>query len=155
MNLDLNMLNKILALCISANLVFAPVALADEAPKYTHLEENESAPFSGTLFNPAATASLIAESQFNMDSCDLRVEFEVTKSEAKCQLQVEALQISYDSLLERHNLLMDIKQQELETYKAMAIEQPNKHNQWWLAGGIVAGISLTLGVFAVSQEIQK
>lgn len=149
------MLNKILILLVSTSLLCAPAALADETPKYTHLEEGQSAPFSGTLFNPVATANLIAESQFNMDSCDLRVEFQVTKVKAQCQLQVDAIQISYDSLLERHKLLMDIKQKELETYRTMAIEQPNKHNHWWLAGGVVTGIGVTLGVLFASQEIQK
>jgi len=151
----LNMWNKFFALVLSTNLIFAPVAYADEAPQYTHLEEGESAPFAGTLFNPAATATLIAESQFSMSECDLRVEFEVDRVEARYQLQLDMLQASYDSLDERHDLLMGIKNEEIETYRAMALEQPNKNNHWWLAGGVVAGIGLTLGVLFATQEIQQ
>jgi len=151
----LNMWNKIFTLIISTNLIAAPIAYADEAPQYTHVEEGDPAPFDGTLFNPAATATLIAESQFSMSECDLRVEFEINKTEARYQLQLDMLQVSYDSLTERHDLLMDIKQQEIDTYRDMALEQPNRNNHWWLAGGIVTGIGLTLGVLFASQEIQR
>lgn len=152
----MNMWNKIFAVAISTNLVFAPLAIAeDETPKYTHLEQGAEAPFSGTLFNPAATARLIADSQFNMSDCDLRVEFKIEQTKAEYQLKLNMLQASYDSLDERHKLLMDIKAQEIETYREMALDQPNKHSEWWLAGGVVAGITLTLGVLFASQEIQK
>ena len=57
------MWNKFFALVLSTNLIFAPVAYADEAPQYTHLEEGESAPFAGTLFNPAATARHLRKAQ--------------------------------------------------------------------------------------------
>ncbi len=150
------MLNKVMAFCLSANLVFAPVAIADdEQPKFTHLEQGAAAPFAGTLFNPAATAQLIAEGQFNMSECDLRVEYECGIVYAERQLQLDILQARYDSLDERHTLLMDIKQAEIDTYREMAIQQPNKNNHWWLAGGVVTGIGLTLGVLFASQEIQE
>lgn len=151
----MSILNKAFASVITFSLVLTPVALADETPQYTHIDVGESAPFTGTLFNPAATATLIAESQFSMSDCDLRVEFEKSRVEARYQLDIDMLQASYDSLDERHSLLMGIKDQEIETYRTMAIDQPNKNNHWWLAGGIMTGIGLTLGVLFASQEIQQ
>jgi ElaB/YqjD/DUF883 family membrane-anchored ribosome-binding protein len=150
------MLNKILSIVIVGNLILAPVAIADDsAPRFTQLEEGAPAPFAGTLFNPQATAQLIAESQFEMSECDLRIEFEVGKTQAECQLQLSILQASYDSLNQRHTELMTIKNDEIETYRAMALEQPNKNNHWWMAGGVVAGIGLTLGVLFATQEIRE
>ena len=151
----MNMWNKLFAFVISANLIFAPLAYAEDDPKYTHIEEGQVAPFSGTLFNPAATATLITENQFNMSSCDLRVDFQVIKAQAEYQLKLDLLQASYDSLEERHGLIIDIKAQELETYRTMALDQPNKNNHWWLAGGLTTGIVLTLGVLFATQEIQN
>lgn len=147
----LNMLNKI----ISIALILCTSAYADDTPQYTHLEIGDEAPFAGTLFNPSATATLIAESQFNMSDCDLRVEYEVERTSARYQLQLDLLQASYDSLDERHNLLMDIKDEEIDTYRTLSLDRPNKNNHWWLAGGIVAGVSLTLGVLFATQEIQQ
>ena len=150
------MLSKILALCISISIIMIPAARADdEAPKYTHIEQGQEAPFAGTLFNPAATARLIAESQFSMSECNLKVEFEVSKCAAEHQLRLDLLQVKYDSLNTRHTLLMDIKQQEIDVYRDMAAKQPNKYNHWWLAGGVVTGIGLTLGVLFASQGIQQ
>lgn len=151
----MNILNKILSSMIVTSLVFSPIAFAEDTPQYTHLNSGEEAPFEGTLFNPAATAQLIADSQFSMDTCDLRVEFEVQRAEARYQLRLDTLQASYDSLQERHTLLMDIKSQEIETYRELALERPNKNNPWWLAGGIVTGIGLTLGVLWTTQEIRQ
>lgn len=151
----MNMLNKIFAFAIAANLILIQPAIADETPKYTNLEQGTPAPFSGTLFNPTATATLITESQFSMSSCDLRVEFETSKVEARYQLQVDMLQASFNSLEEKHNLLMVIKDDEIEVYRTMALDQPNKNNHWWLAGGMVTGIGVTLGVLFASKEIQK
>ena len=35
------------------------------------------------------------------------------------------------------------------------LEQPNKNNHWWMAGGVVAGIGLTLGTLFAASEIIK
>ena len=138
------MLSKILSIIIVGNIVLAPVAMADDTtPRFTQLEQGEEAPFAGTLFNPTATAQLIAESQFEMSECDLRIEFEVGRTQAECQLQLSILQASYDSLNQRHIELMTIKDDEIETYRTMALERPNRNNHWWLAGGVVSGIGIT------------
>ena len=50
---------------------------------------------------------------------------------------------------------MDIKNNEINTYRDMALDQPNKNNQWWLAGGIVVGIGLSLGTFYAVTEINE
>tara|TARA_R100001082_G_C4362280_1_gene159966 strand:+ start:489 stop:926 length:438 start_codon:yes stop_codon:yes gene_type:complete len=126
-----------------------------EDPQFTNLDTGDPAPFAGTLFNPAAVSELIVDSQFSMEECDLRVQFEKDRTAADYQLQLDILQASYDSLQERHSLLMDIKQQEIDTYRGMALERPNRNNHWWLAGGVVSGIGLTIGVLWATQEIQQ
>ena len=136
--------------------MFAAPVMAQETseePLYTHLEEGESAPFAGTLFNPTATAELITRHQYSMTECDLRVEYEIARCSAEMQLQHDMLQISYNSLSERHELLMDMKNDEIDIYKEMALSQPNKNNHWWLAGGVVAGIGVSLGVFYAATNI--
>ena len=62
MNLGLNMRNKIIAQILSLGLIFPAPIFAQEAeePRFTQLEQGEEAPFAGTLFNPSATAKLIA-----------------------------------------------------------------------------------------------
>ena len=126
---------------------------ADEEPMFTYLEQGNTAPFAGTLFNAPATAQLITSHQYSLTECDLLVEYEVTKARSEMQLQLSTLQISYDSLNEKHTLLMDIKNNEINTYREMSLKQPNKNNHWWLAGGTIAGIGLSLGVFYAATNI--
>ena len=149
------MKNRIVSQILAVTLFSAAPAFAQDAPRYTHLDEGEAAPFAGTLFNPSATAQLLANSQYSFEECDLRVEYEIARTTTNMQFQIDSLQISYDSLDERHNLLMDIKNDEIDTYRELALEQPNKNNHWWMAGGVVAGIGLTLGTLYAASEIMK
>ena len=126
---------------------------ADEESMFTHLKQGDVAPFAGTLFNPPATAQLITSHQYSLTECDLLVEYEVAKARSEMQLQLSVLQISYDSLDEKHTLLMDIKNNEINTYREMSLELPNKNNHWWFAGGSIAGIGLSLGVFYAATNI--
>jgi len=71
------------------------------------------------------------------------------------QLQLDSLQISYDAFSEKHNLLMDIKNNEINTYREMALKQPNDNSHWWLVGGVVVGIGLSLGTFYAVTEINE
>jgi|TARA_R110000824_G_scaffold206558_4_gene391742 hypothetical protein len=151
------MSNRLTAQILSFTLLFPATIFAQETeePKFTNLKQGECAPFDGTLFNPPATAQLITENRYAMTECDLRVEYEIKKTQAEMNLQLDTLQISYESLSEKHNLLMDIKNSEIDTYREMALSQPNKNNHWWLAGGVVVGIGLSLGTFHAATEISK
>ena len=71
------------------------------------------------------------------------------------QLQLDSLQISYNSLEEKHQLLMDIKNSEINTYREMALKQPNENNHWWLVGGVVIGVGLSLGTFYATTQINE
>ena len=150
------MWNKLITQMLSFALFLCSPAHAQDAeeePMFTHLEQGETAPFAGTLFNPPATAQLITSHQYSLTECDLLVEYEVAKARSEIQLQLSVLQIGYDSLNEKHTLLMDIKNDEINTYREMSLKQPNKNNHWWLAGGAVAGIGLSLGVFYAAADI--
>ena len=96
------------------------------------------------FFNAPALSQILVESQYSFDECDLRIEFEKNLIAADYQLRLDTLQAGYDSLSERHDLLMSIKNDEIETYRGMALERPNKNNHWWLAGGVVTGIVVTV-----------
>lgn len=149
------MKNRVISQILAVTLFSATPAFAQDTPKYTHLDEAEPAPFAGTLFNPSATAQLLTDSQYSFEECDLRVEYEIARTTASMQFQIDTLQISYDSLDERHKLLMEIKNDEIDTYRELALKQPNKNNNWWLAGGVLTGIGLTLGTLFAASEIMK
>ena len=55
---------------ITLALLYSSVAIAEQ-PQFTFLDENQRAPFAGTLFNPSATAELIVLPEH------LRAEFDI------------------------------------------------------------------------------
>ena len=142
---------------LTFGLVFpAPIFAQDtEEGKYTHLAAGETAPFAGVLFNPTALAELLSDKTYSYEECDLEIEYQVSRARSEMQLQLDSLQISYDALEEKHQLLMDIKNSEIDTYREMALDQPNKNNQWWLVGGVVVGIGLSLGTFYATTNITQ
>ena len=142
---------------LTFGLVFpAPIFAQDtEEGKYTHLAAGETAPFAGVLFNPTALAELLSDKTYSDEECDLEIEYQVSRARSEMQLQLDSLQISYDALEEKHQLLMEIKNSEINTYREMALDQPNKNNQWWLVGGVVVGIGLSLGTFYATTNITQ
>ena len=102
------MLNRITAQILSFTLLFPATVFAQEVeePKFTNLKQGECAPFDGTLFNPPATAQLITENRYAMTECDLRVEYEIKKTQAEMNLQIETLQICMDFLNQITNNLL-------------------------------------------------
>ena len=141
------MLSKltIIIFFFSTSLSHSAIAQDSEVePMYTHLEVGDDVPFDGTLFNGPALSQILVDSQYSFDECDLRIEFEKSILAADYQLKLDILQAGYDSLSERHDLLMSIKDNEIETYRTMALEMPNKNNHWWLAGGVAVGVSITI-----------
>jgi hypothetical protein len=155
------MLNRIISLVLCTSLIFPSALFAQdvespsEVPMYTHLEEGEAAPFDGTLFNPIALGTLLSENQYSLSECDLRIEFELNRRSAECQLRYDILQASYDSLNDRYDLILEIKNNEIQTYRELALERPNKNSQWWLAGGFVIGSLTSIAIFYASTEISK
>ena len=145
----LNKLGLLLALSLSAT------AHANEQSKFAILEKAQPAPFAGTLFNPPAAAKLLACNEFALTECDLKIQFELDRFRAKCDLDLKTLQISYDSLSTKHNLITKLKDDEIERLIAIATNQPNKHNHWWLAGGFLAGAATSIAIFYASTEIAK
>jgi hypothetical protein len=96
------MLSRILVLIITFSLTFPAHLFAqdtEEEPQFTQLQEGESAPFAGTLFNPTATAQLIAEREFRLTDCDLRVNYEINLLTARHELEYNLLQVRYRSLI--------------------------------------------------------
>jgi len=141
------MLSKLTIIIFFFSTFLCCSAIAQDSeiePMYTHLKVGDDVPFDGTLFNGTALSQILVDSQYSFDECDLRIEFEKNILAADYQLKLDILQAGYDSLSERHDLLMLIKDNEIEIYRTMALDMPNKNNHWWLAGGVAVGVSITI-----------
>ena len=129
-------------------LVIQPLALAQEVePIITDIVEGQTAPFSGTLLNPAAVAQMLAEKEENETECELRIEYAEDRQQAMCDLVVDSTAASLEALQERYNTIMDIKDQEIERLTEIAIEADYRDfSTVWFVGGVVIGVVTSIGI---------
>ena len=82
----------------------------------------------------------------------MRIQFEVEKENQRMNLLLDSMKVTLESAEERHNSILEIKNQEIERLSEIASETPNDYSMWWFAGGVIAGIGLTIGIaFAVNE----
>ena len=153
------MLNKILSLLTAACLVFAPThAIADELilppkGKITGLNYQQKAPYSGVLLNSIAAAKLLTDHKYLDKQWELRLKYELAKERSKLNLIIETQKVTYASLKEKHNTLIDIKDKEIERLTKLA-ENDNDYSVWWATGGVLVGIALTISVVYAVHEVK-
>lgn len=135
-------------------LAFQPLVWAqDEEPAITDIREGQTAPFTGTLLNPAAVAQMLAEQEANQTECELRIQYAEDRQQAMCSLSLDSTVASLEALQERYNSIMEIKNDEIERLTEIALEADNgDYSHWWFTGGIVIGVAATIGIaFAISE----
>ncbi len=135
--------------------LFSLNVCADELPKMTDLSKNQKAPFTGTLFNISAVAQIIAETENARQQCSLQKNYIEGKEKAKCDLAVNNFQANLTALEQKHNSILEIKNEEIDRLDRIAIEKPNRNNHWWFAGGMVVGIVTSVVIFYAAVSIPK
>lgn len=121
--------------------------------KFTFIQENEPAPFTGTLFDPAATARLLANNKFLKEEYDLKLGFELNKQKAQYGLRIDQLNITIDTERERYETTLNLKNTEIEQLNKIIAKKPGKNALLWgIIGGFVVGAGATVGLsYAVNK----
>ena len=158
-------MSKMIAIFLCALLAFPASAFAnppdspEETPSsslslgsFTLLGEGQEAPYAGFLFDQRSVAKLLGETEFALLELKLRHDFEISKSGALWQLKLDNALAANSSLLERHDFLIKIKDDEITRLRDISLERPNDYSSWWLAGGVALGILVSVGVFYAAAE---
>lgn len=121
--------------------------------KFTFVQEEQPAPFRGTLFDPEATARLLANHKFLKEEYDLKLGFELEKQEAKYELKIDQLNITIDTERERFETTLNLKNTEIEQLNKIIAKKPGKNAlMWGIIGGFALGVGTTVGItYAVNQ----
>lgn len=136
-------------------MIFPAYTFAQEAPKITDIQEGQSAPFTGTLLNPAAAAQIIAEKE-NMESeCKLRYDYIKSREQAKCDLLINNLNISLDITQKKYESIINIKDDEIKRLNEIALENSGDYSHWWAAGGFIVGALVSIGIFYAAAQAAK
>lgn len=125
-------------------LMLFPFQAMAELPQITPLNEGDTAPYSGVLYNAAAVAETIAQREALIAQHNLNLEILEERLKAECTLQLDNLTADLDLCNQKYNSMVEIKDEQIKNLQDMALEKPN--SSWWFIGGIGTGVLLTIGV---------
>ena len=140
-------LAKIAAFC----LFFCLPSLAYAAPQFTFLGKNQPAPFEGALFNPEATAEILAKSQLVKEEYELKIGYELEKQELNFTLEIDTLNLRISSLEEEFKVTVEAKDKEIDALHKLVKSHSPSNNVWWAIGGAAVGVATTAFVVHVAK----
>ena len=136
------MMNKLVSTVLLA--LFPLTIMANDLPQITPLEQGQEAPYSGILYNPAAVAETIAHREALIAQQNLNLEILEEGLRAELGLTIANLQADLDGCNQNYNQMIAIKDEQIKNLQELALDSNDSH--WWLAGGILSGVLITVGI---------
>ena len=153
------MIKKSIVSLVSCFLIIAaPLqAKTQEEGLVTNLSKGQTAPYDGVLFDFEATARILADQEYGLLECKLQLEFFQKKQENLYNLEMSKLQISLDSLEEKHKTILNIKDKEIYELQEIVKGKSNSDftRELWFGSGIVLGVLASLTIFYISVKVVK
>ena len=112
--------------------------------QFTNLKVGEPAPFNGRLLNDEALATLVVNQESIEEACQIEVDYELEKAQAKWNYDFELMKISLEGKLERSEARVEAQQQELDYLRATV--KPNR-TFLWVSTGFVIGTATSVAIF--------
>ena len=147
---------KTTSLLIFLNIFICSVSFAQTMTsttgKFTILNKGESAPFEGTLFDPVATAKILAEQETQQQKCETTSKYEKDLLNADCKRETDLLNSALEIEKRKNNLIVSAQQEEIESLRKLA---KGSDNTLWTAIGFVVGSAASIAIFFAAAEIAK
>lgn len=133
-------------------LICCDNAVASEG-KFTFIQQGKQAPFTGTLFDPSATAKIMANRKFVKEEYELKLGFEMQKQQKQFDLDISQLKITLDTEREGFQKTLEVKNKEIEQLNRIIAKKPGTNALLWgVIGGFAVGVATTVGItYAVNK----
>lgn len=131
------------------SLIYSSVAYSEDVGRFSTLATNEPAPFEGVLFDPMATARILAQAELFRSECDIEIEYRIDLQATEFQLERQELNLRITSLSDEYNLLITQKDLEIAQLQKTIRTQSPRNNWIWAAGGVLLG---GVAVYAITSE---
>ena len=135
-------------------ILFAFPAWAQEGV-ITEIQKGQQAPFTGVLMDAKAAAKVLTEQKYTEEEFKLELGKELKLLQAKLDLDLKIANTKLIGCQERSTQILKIKDEEIQRLQELALDSPNDYSIWWLTGGVVGGIALSVAIFAVAVEIKN
>ena len=136
----------LMVLTLWSNTVFA------DSGRFTFLGQNECAPFEGVLFDPVATANILADRTTISTECEIRLKYSLDIQATEHRLQLENLQIRHDALIGEYDMRIQSLEREADSLANALKKQSRRHPALWVAAGMIGGVTMTYGAYRMFNE---
>ena len=121
--------------------------------KFAFIQQGRQAPFTGTLFDPTATAKIMANRKFLKEEYELKLGFELQKQQKQFDLDLAQLNITLDTEREGFQKTLEVKNKEIEQLNIIIAKKPGTNALLWgVIGGFAVGVATTVGItYAVNK----
>ena len=149
-----NIISFFLVVC----LVLLPfhVHATDLSGKVTSLAQGQKAPYAGILLDQLAASKMLVDKKYLSLEIELNLRKEFATQLASKSLAFDLLKAEHDSLKKYHLEVLKLKEKQIGDLNLMLKENSgSRHTHWWVMGGVVIGIALSIAVFYASVEVAK
>ena len=123
--------------------------------RLVYIGKGDPTPWAGILFDIPAATKLKLDKQFMTLKFKLELDFMKKRMTAEHTLALSKLQLKHDTLKSKTDSLLKIKSEEVLRLQELVKKNPNDYTHWWFAGGIIAGILLSMGIYFAAAEANK
>ena len=119
------------------------------------IQKGQKAPFSGIIMDAESAAKVIAEREYEIKKCDIKIEHEKKKKDSLCDLKTKILDAKLEAEKEKYEAVTKIKTEEIKRLTEVVENSSADYSEWWFVGGFVAGILTPIGVFYAAVKTSQ
>jgi hypothetical protein len=134
--------------------IFTTASFADES-QIVVIKKDTKAPFTGILIDTKTGAKILAEREFEIEKCQVRVDYEKDRTKSKCELAAERAQASLLAEKDKRGIIIETQKKENERLLKIIEEEGKDYSTLWFSGGALTGIILSIGIFYASVQITR
>lgn len=94
-------------------------------------------------YSNLANSLIITSAEREREKCKLKLQQELQRSKINCDFLVDQLNISMESLTEKHEKILSLKNDQIDKLTAATMDVPNDYSFWWATGGFITGAVIT------------
>ena len=119
------------------------------------IQKGQKAPYNGIIMDAESAAKVIAEREYEIKKCEIKIEHEKKKKDSLCDLKTGILDAKLNSEIEKNKQIRSIKDEEIKRLTKVIEETSADYSEWWFVGGFVAGILTSIGVFYAAVKTSQ
>jgi len=122
--------------------------------QFTFVQEGNEVPFTGTLFDPEATAKILSDYEFLKEDYELEMAYRLAVQKEEYDFQLDQLNITIRFQKEHYEASLAIYDAQVEELRKIIAKKPSKVATGFIvAGGFVIGVLTSVAiVYAVDGK---